>query len=125
MWIFFLRNIQSALHIWEFHIHRIDQLLIKISFCSWVNPQRQNLQVRRTDCILCDTARILCCFTVAVAGSYSSDLSHSLGNSLCHGCGPKKSEKKKKLQFCAAKNTIKKDNRQREFLSWRSGNKSD
>ena len=36
------------------------------------------------------------CVAVAVASSYSSDLTPSLGTSLCHRCGPKK-EKKKKL----------------------------
>ena len=30
------------------------------------------------------------------AGGYSSDLTHSLGTSICHGCGPKKKKKKKK-----------------------------
>ena len=28
--------------------------------------------------------------TVAWAGGYSSDLTPSLGTSICHGCGPKK-----------------------------------
>ena len=34
---------------------------------------------------------------VALAGSYSSDLTPSLGTSICSGCGPKKSKKKKKF----------------------------
>ena len=32
---------------------------------------------------------------VAVAGSYSSNLTPSLGISICHGCGPKKTKDKK------------------------------
>ena len=32
---------------------------------------------------------------VAVAGSYSSDLTPSLGISICHRCSPKKQRKKK------------------------------
>ena len=35
--------------------------------------------------------------TGAVTGSYSSDLTPSLGTSMCHGCGPKKTKKKKKI----------------------------
>ena len=33
---------------------------------------------------------------VAVAGSCSSNLTPSLGTSICHGCGPKKSKRPKK-----------------------------
>ena len=33
---------------------------------------------------------------VDVASSGSSDLTPSLGTSMCHGCGPKKTKKKKK-----------------------------
>ena len=33
---------------------------------------------------------------VAVAGSCSSDSTPSLGTSICHRCGPKKTKKKKK-----------------------------
>ena len=32
---------------------------------------------------------------VAQAGSYSSDLTPSLGTYICYGCGPKKQKKKK------------------------------
>ena len=35
---------------------------------------------------------------IAVAGSYSSDLTSSLGTSICHGCCPKKERKKKKKE---------------------------
>jgi len=35
---------------------------------------------------------------VAQAGSCSSDLTPSLGTSICHGCGPKKTEKKKETK---------------------------
>ena len=34
---------------------------------------------------------------VAQASGYSSDLTLSLGTSICHRCGPKKSKKKKKI----------------------------
>ena len=30
---------------------------------------------------------------VAVAGSYSSDSTPSLGTSICHGCGPEETKK--------------------------------
>ena len=33
---------------------------------------------------------------VAVAGSYSCDLTPSLGTSICCGCGPKKKKKKER-----------------------------
>ena len=33
---------------------------------------------------------------LALAGSYSSDLTPSLGISVCHGCGPKKKDKRQK-----------------------------
>ena len=32
---------------------------------------------------------------VAVAGSYSSNSTPSLGTSICRGCGPKKTKKKR------------------------------
>ena len=32
---------------------------------------------------------------VAETSGYSSDLTPSLGTSICHGCGPKKKKKKK------------------------------
>ena len=35
---------------------------------------------------------------MAWAGGYSSDSIPNLGTSMCHGCGPKKTKKKKKKQ---------------------------
>ena len=39
------------------------------------------------------------CFAVVEAISYSSDSNPSLGTSTCHGCGPKKTKKKKTKKF--------------------------
>ena len=36
------------------------------------------------------------CMAVAVAGGYSSNLTPSLGTSICHKCSPKTKQKKKK-----------------------------
>ena len=35
---------------------------------------------------------------MAVAGSYSSDLTSGLETSMCHGCGPEKKEKKRQME---------------------------
>ena len=45
--------------------------------------------------------RLRSCVAVALAqtGGYSSDLTPSLGTSICHGCGPRKDKKTKKNFF--------------------------
>ena len=43
--------------------------------------------------LVTDIAWILCCMAVVEAGSYSSDLTPSLGTSICHVCAPKKKKK--------------------------------
>ena len=47
-----------------------------------------------------DKARILNCCGCGIGwGSYSSDWTPSLGTSICLGCGPKKTKKKKMLRW--------------------------
>ena len=49
-------------------------------------------QMQLKSCVAAATA-------VAKASGYSSDLTPSLGTSICQGCGPKKQKKKKKKRI--------------------------
>ena len=42
-------------------------------------------------------AQILCCCGCGAGRSWSSNLTPRLGTSICHGCGPKRKKKKKKI----------------------------
>ena len=46
-----------------------------------------------------DEARISSCYGSGVGSSYSSESTPSLGTSICRGCSPKKTKKKKSILF--------------------------
>ena len=74
---------------------------------QWKQIQLGNMRLQVRSLASLSGLRILCCHELCgvghrcsldpvLLGDYSSDLTPSLGTSICHGCGPKKTKDKKK-----------------------------
>ena len=67
---------------------------------------KMQVQCRELWCGPADVSQILGAVAVVKSASLSSDSTHSLGTSICHGYGPKKTKKKKKSNECKVSNIV-------------------